>query len=132
MRNFVVFASFGLFLVSCNGGPNQTNIEWIQNMMDQPSIKSQDWVPEEGDKLQMRTPPAHTVARNYTPYPYADDPAAAEKQVNPFAGQMSEGVLKVGHHHYDIYCAICHGKTGAGDGNVAAAMALPPRNFLTA
>jgi mono/diheme cytochrome c family protein len=30
---------------------------------------------------------------------------------------------------FDIFCASCHGATGAGDGPVAAAANPPPRNF---
>ena len=132
MRRLFFLTTVSVMLAGCNGGPNKTNIELIQNMMDQPTIKSQDWVPEEGDKLQMRNPPAHTVARGQTPYPYADDPAAAEKMANPFAGNMSAETLTVGRHAYDIYCAVCHGAKGAGDGTVAEKMAVKPRNLISA
>lgn len=119
-------------LAGCNGGPNKTNIEVVQNMMDQPSVKSQDWVPQDGDKTQMRVPPAHTVARGQVDYKYADDPAGAEKQPNPLAGQMSPEVLTVGRKHYDIYCAVCHSATGDGHGPVAERMAVKPRNLIDA
>lgn len=111
-------------LAGCNGGPNQTNIELVQNMMDQPIIKSQS--------PGMRLPPEHALPRGYAPYPYADDPAGAERQVNPLSGNMSPEVLAVGRKNYDIYCGICHGDKGAGDGRVAAAMNLQPRNLLSA
>lgn len=121
-----------LLLAACNGGPNKTNIELIQNMMDQPSIKSQDWVPEDGDKGQMRTPPAHTISRGHPPYKYKDDPAGAEKQVNPYAGKMTDDVLQVGQKNYGIYCAVCHGTNGGGDGKVAEKMLVKPRNLISA
>lgn len=130
-RLFVAIAPV-FVLAACNGGHNQTNIELVTNMMDQPSVKSQDWIPEEGDKGQMRMPAAHSVPRNYTPYPYADDPAAAEKQVNPHAGDMSPEILNVGHKYFDIYCSICHGVTGEGNGNVAVMMDAKPRNLISA
>ena len=132
MRRLLWLSGLSVLLAACNGGHNKTNIELIQNMMDQPSIKSQDWVPEQGDKLQMLTPPAHTIARGHVPYPHADDPAAADKLVNPYAGKMSPQVLEAGRHSYDIYCAVCHGATGAGDGTVAAKMAVKPRNLINA
>lgn len=31
-----------------------------------------------------------------------------------------------GHEMYADYCAVCHGKTGKGDGPVAAALKVPP------
>lgn len=117
-------------LVACNGGPNKTNIEVIQNMMDQPSIKAQDWVPAEGDKLQMLAPPAHTVARGRAPYAYADNPGEADKLVNPLAKDRSPEMLTAGKHHFEVFCSHCHGKSGGGDGPVAEKMAVKPRNLL--
>jgi mono/diheme cytochrome c family protein len=119
-------------LVGCNGGPNQTNIELIQNMMDQVSIKSQDWDPSQGDKVQMRTPPPGTVARNFTPYAYAKDPQGAERQPNPFGKDMSPELLTMGRKYFEIYCMVCHGATGAGDGTVSTKMAVKPRNLISA
>lgn len=115
-------------LTACNAGPNQTNIELIRNMMDQISVKSQDWDPKEGDKVQMRMPPPNTVARGKVPYKYASDPMGAESLRNPLS--MSAEVLELGRKTYDIYCAVCHGHTGAGDGSVAVKMAVKPRNLL--
>ncbi len=119
-----------IFLVGCNGSGNNTNIEWIQNMMDQVSIKSQDWDPREGDKVQMRQPPAHTVARGHTPYKYATDSVGAEKQPNPLSGNNAPDILERGRKSYDIYCLVCHGAKGGGDGLVAEKMAVKPRNLL--
>ncbi len=129
MQRLLLVSSIFIFL-GCNAGPNKTNIELIQNMMDQISIKSQDWVPADGDKSQMRQPPAGTVARGQTPYKYKDDPVAADKDINPYAGDMSAPLLTTGRKYYEIYCTVCHGANGAGDGPVAGKMSLRPRNLL--
>lgn len=127
----LLFASV-ILLTGCNGGKNQTNIELIQNMMDQISIKSQDWDPKEPDKLQMRTPPEGTVPRGFTPYKYATDPDGAEKNlVNPYAGKVTEEILNVGKKHFETYCAVCHGIEGKGDGLVAEKMAVKPPTLLS-
>ena len=131
MKRIFLISSLVLF-AGCNGGPNQTNIEIIQNMMDTEVIKSQGWVPAQGDKLQMLTPPDHTVSRGHPPYLYTGDPAGAEKQVNPFAGDMSPETLTLGHKTFDIYCALCHGAAGGGDGRIAPKMLVKPRNLLGA
>ncbi len=132
MKRLVLIAWSVVGLAACNGGPNKPNIELIQDMMDQISIKSQDWDPREGDKLQMRQPPAGAVSRGNPPYLYADNPNEAEKLVNPLGKDNSPEVLALGRQKYDIYCAVCHGPTGAGDGSVADKMAVKPRNLLTA
>lgn len=121
-----------LTLTACNGGPNKTNIELVQNMMDQISIKSQDWDPKHPDQGQMRTPPPHTVARGHAPFKYDGDPVAAEKMANPFKNETSEEFRNLGHKNFQIYCMVCHGEKGAGDGLVAAKMDVKPRNLISA
>jgi mono/diheme cytochrome c family protein len=131
MKKLIFLSGFTLLLAACNGGHNQTNIEVIQNMMDQKSIKSQGWDPDQGDKVQMRAPPEGTVPRGFTPYPYQTDPGGAEKQRNPLAGDMSAETLTLGRNTYEIYCKICHGEQGNGDGKVAEKMAVKPRNLMS-
>lgn len=130
MKKYLLFAGC-LLLAACNGGKNQTNIELVTNMMDQPAIKSQGWNHKD-DTVQMRMPPDGTVSRGNPPYAYANDPAGAEKQPNPLAGNMSPETLSLGHKTFEIYCALCHGDTGAGDGRIAEKMAVKPRNLISA
>lgn len=121
-----------LVLIGCNGGKNQTNIELVTNMMDQESIKSQDWDPSDGEKSQMRMPPEGTVPQNFEVYPYPDDPEAAGNNLkNPLAGDLSPENLELGQKNFAIYCAVCHGDKGAGDGTVAEKMAVRPPSLLT-
>jgi hypothetical protein len=126
--NRLFFLAF-LLLAACNGGPNKTNIEIIDNMMDGPAIKSQGW-DHSDDKVQMRMPPDHTISRGHPPYVYQNDPAGAEKQPNPLAGNMSAETLTLGHKTFEIYCALCHGSEGRGDGRIAEKMAVKPRNLV--
>lgn len=131
MKRLVLIVSSAMLLSACNGGPNKTNIELIRQMMDQISIKSQDWDPREGDKLQMRVPPAGTIARGHTPYLYADNPNEAEKLSNPLLNDRDPAMVALGQRKYEIYCGVCHGATGEGNGTVAEKMAVKPRNLLT-
>lgn len=131
MKHLLLSTTVLFLLVGCNGGPNQTNIELITNMMDQESIKSQDWDPKMGDLVQMRMPPDGTVSRGNPPYAYKNDPAAAEKQKNPLAGDMSAETLTLGRKTYEIYCGLCHGAEGQGNGRIAEKMAVKPRNLMS-
>lgn len=126
MKHLIVLAAV-LGLVGCNGGKNSPNIELNQNMMDQPNIKSQDWNPKEGEKVQMRMPPKGTVPRGQPPYKFMTDPGGGEKQANPLAGNMSPETLTTGRKHYDIYCAVCHGADGHNGTPVAEKMPVKPR-----
>ena len=125
----LLLAYMATSLVGCNGGKNQTNIELIQDMMDQESVKAQDWDPKAPDKVLMMMPPRNTVARNRTPYPYHLDYKAAEKNLkNPYGGQGRPDVLRRGRKYFNIYCSVCHGESARGDGLVAPKMMVvkPP------
>ncbi len=116
--------SFGFFLAGCNAKKNQTNIELIQNMMDQISIKSQD-----GDPL---TPPDGTRPQGFEVYRFKGDPLGAEASLqNPLAGKVEVEILQLGRKNYEIYCSVCHGSTGSGDGPVAEKMGVRPPSLLT-
>ncbi|MBL7686697.1 MAG: cytochrome c [Bdellovibrionaceae bacterium] len=105
----------------------ETNVELVQDMMDQPALKAQDYEPSNPTKGSSRLPPAGTVPVGYTPYKYVGNPAeAAAKLKNPYAGNTTAEVLELGRKKYEIYCALCHGYTGVGDGPVAPKMALKP------
>ena len=54
---------------------------------------------------------------------YGFDPAVADKQVNPLAGQPATAV---GDTLFHTYCSVCHGQAGAGDGLVGVKMGAPP------
>lgn len=106
---------------------SEPNIELIQDMMDQPALKAQDYEPSNPTKASSRIPPEGTVPQGYTPYKYAGNAAeASAKLKNPFAGNTKTEVLELGRRQFEIYCAVCHGATGAGDGPVAPKMALKP------
>lgn len=108
------------------------NIELIQDMMDSPALKAQDYEPSNPTQGSSRLPPEGTVPVGYAPYKYAGNPVeAAQKLKNPFAGNTSAEILDLGRRKYEIYCALCHGTGGAGDGTVAPKMALKPPTLLS-
>ena len=125
-----VYALLALTFVGCNGGKNKTNVELIQNMMDQVSVKSQDWDPRDGDKSQMRMPPAGTVSQEKAPYKYAGDPMGAEQNLKNTLELTPENVAR-GQKYFNIYCGVCHGDQGAGNGPVAEKMAVRPPTLLS-
>lgn len=105
----------------------EPNVELIQDMMDQPALKPQDYQPGDTSKAAVRLPPEGTVPVGYKPYPYHLNPdAAVAKLKNPYAGNMSPEILEMGRKKFETYCAVCHGYEGAGDGPVAPKMALKP------
>jgi mono/diheme cytochrome c family protein len=137
-RNFalaVVLASAGLFALPACSPPAQhsdTNVEIIQDMMEQDALKAQDFLPTDRNKGSSLLPPAGSVPKGYTPYKYHNDPMAAEKALkNPLGGDMSPEILSLGQTKYNTYCIVCHGPQGKGDGTVAPKMAMKPPPLIS-
>ncbi|MBS1960277.1 MAG: cytochrome c [Bdellovibrionales bacterium] len=65
----------------------------------------------------MRPPPAGAIPRGFRPYSLTSMDQA-KGNVNPLS--RSHSVLQKGRQLYDVYCIVCHGKYGEGDGLVAA------------
>lgn len=120
-----------LVLSSCNAGKNQTNIELVTAMMDQKAVKFQDWDKDAKDQLAMRVPPENTIPRGFKPYAFTAQPEEAAKRLkNPMGTDFSKDTLELGKKKYDIYCGLCHGMTGGGDGPVAGKMLLKPPSLV--
>lgn len=118
-------------LTSCGPRGNKPNVELIQDMMESPAIKAQEYDETSPNHSGMRVPPDHTVPVGFTPYLYATDVDAAVKNLhNPDAGKMDPETLIVGQKMYETNCMVCHGQHGEGGvaskSVVADKMALKP------
>lgn len=123
-------------LTSCGPSGNKPNVEIIQDMMESPAIKAQEYDEASPHHSGMRVPPEHTAPVGFEPYRYATDVEGAAKNLkNPLAGKMDEDTLLVGQKYYETNCAVCHGMKGEGGieakSTVAEKMALKPPSILT-
>jgi len=101
-----------LLLVGCE--KKQPNVELLQDMMESPSVKAQDYNPDNVGEQAMLVPPEHTVARGNAPYNCKMDSFTAENVVkNPTV--KSEELLARGQTAYQTFCAVCHGALGDGE-----------------
>lgn len=115
-------------LFGCQGG-EQPNVELIQDMMESPAIKAQEYDAESPHHSGMRVPPDGSVPVGFTPYKYGVNAEAAAKELkNPLAGDMSPDTLMTGQKYFETNCAICHSSNGSGGANlpVGQFMALKP------
>src|SRR3546814_17576933 len=69
----------------------------------------------------MQLPPEHTVARDAAEW--------AEQTRRP---PLTASLLKRGQERYGIYCSMCHGFDGSGDGTVPARGFPRPADFHAA
>lgn len=133
----VAAGALGLMaLTSCGPRGNKPNVEIIQDMMESPAIRAQEFDAGSPHNSGMRVPPEKTVPQGFEPYAYATDiDGASSKLKNPLAGQMEKDILVVGQRYYDTQCALCHGFKGEGGvegkSSVSEKMALKPPTLLS-
>ena len=131
MKKLFLFSAVAL-LTACSS-EKHPNVELIQDMMDQPAIKAQEYDEGSPDHRGMRVPPENTVPQGFTPYRYNAENAKDNK--NPIAGQDSEEVLMVGMKYYETNCMVCHGMHGEGgekDNSIGEKMARKPPSLVSA
>lgn len=132
----LVLAIMGASLVACGPSGNKPNVEIIQDMMESPAIKAQEYDASSPDNRGMRVPPEGTIPEGFTPYKYKGNVEGASKNLkNPMAGDMDPETLYVGQKYYNTQCAVCHGIKGeggeAGGSTVSAKMALKPPSVIS-
>jgi mono/diheme cytochrome c family protein len=130
MKTSKVISSLGILLIAtaCSGG-SKPNVEIIQDMMESPAIKAQEYDEASPNHSGMRVPPENTAPVGFQPYKYATNLDLAEKELkNPLPGDFSEETLIVGQKYYTTQCAVCHGAQGEGGALLPTAqkMALKP------
>jgi len=109
-----------------------------QDMQDQPKMKPYRGTSFFGDGLAMRQPIPGTIPRGWlrsdpvlftgkkekSAQPSAS-PTATGANANPYADDtdtfpfpITEETVERGRQRYDIFCSVCHGLTGHGDGMI--------------
>lgn len=110
--------------------PKVRNVEIMTEMVYSPGYKAFEPNPNFADGRTMRQPVAGTIPRGYLPlYDRATmrlEDAGSLK--NPFKADVV--VLARGRVVYQIFCQVCHGPAGLGDGPVTKRGVPPPPSFL--
>ena len=114
-----------LFLTACNHNQEKTYWDYMGDFDMYYSKAYESYSPDKyfKDGMTLQKPVEGTICREYTPYePYpfkdkfADKAKAGQLLKNPF--QATKENIARGKMKFDIYCAICHGVKGKGDGKL--------------
>jgi len=119
LRRLPWLAALALLLAGCG-----------QNMVDQPRVGALQGSAFFADGSAARPPVAGTVARDVG----AIDPLFFTGQgpagfVTELPVELTVALLQRGQERYDIYCALCHGYTGEGDGMIVSRGFPAPTSF---
>jgi len=128
----LIFAGALLFpvmaLVGCTSSFQQRAYEYMPDMVRDPAYKAFAPNTVTRDGLTLQRPVAGAIPRGYTPFHYGrgeDEAARAGRDLhNPFRPTVQ--TLEEGKALFQIYCMLCHGEQGHGDGPIAGKIPPPP------
>ena len=120
--------AISLLLIGGCGSKRDPQIELIQDMMQSPAIEPQDYDEKKPGSFAMRRPPEGAIPKGHNPYDIKTSEEAEQLLFNPLHGDFE--TLQRGQKMYYIYCGVCHGATGIGDGPVAAKTVLKPPSLV--
>jgi mono/diheme cytochrome c family protein len=109
-----------LMMVSC-ADKDSRNYQYMPNMyfpVGYETYQQVNFLPSGSEAMQ---PVDNTISRGWLPYEYANDldgKDMAKLQSSPLDSLNTEANLATGKELYDIYCAICHGAKGDGQGTL--------------
>ena len=124
----LILVSLSLVPMACvvvnwtNPVKTSTRIQVVPDMDSQPKFKAQSVDRFFPDGRSARQWPAGTVPRTTEPADAAMPHGLIlpdSSYVTEFPEPVTEALLARGRERYDIFCATCHGLTGAGDGMIA-------------
>ncbi len=113
---------FGLLLcVAACAEKSKPNYQYMPNMYEPVGYETYGEVDFLPDGQQAQKPAENTIMRGWIPYGYEntlEGKELARLQSSPLDSINQEENLAVGAELYAIYCAICHGSKGAGQGTL--------------
>ncbi len=116
-------------LFSCQRDNNSTGHAYFPDMSYSYAFETYSSSPNFSDSIQMLLPVEGTVPRGKIPYQYTktfdDQLRAGLELVNPNTSTKED--LAKGKEQYDIYCAMCHGDLGKGDGHLYTNKLFPAK-----
>ncbi len=127
--NTYLLAILAICFAGCKAGGNFPGMEYMPDMAHSKAVETYTPSPTVDNEvlfangMSARLPVKGSIPRGYMPYHLkdtAEDYELAGSSVrNPFHDDR-EAVLKNGKKNFEIYCAVCHGKGGAGNGSLTS------------
>ena len=120
IKKIAVVIGLVLAVVSC-ADKSRPNYQFMPNMYESVGYEPYSKVEFLPNGMEALEPAEHTIARGIMPYAYENTPEGKEMAIamqSPLDSLNREENLAAGAQLYTIYCAICHGDKGDGQGNL--------------
>lgn len=111
----------GLVLLASCQSNNKPNYQYMPNMYEPVGYETYSKVDFLPNQMEASQPAEHTIARGWMPYTLENDLTGKEmarELMSPLDSLNAEANLAKGKELFDIYCAICHGTKGDGQGTL--------------
>ena len=110
-----------VLVISACADSNSPNYQYMPNMYEPVGYETYQEVDFLPSGTEAMLPPENTIKRGWMPYGFEntlEGKELARVQSSPLDSLQSEENLAKGKELYEIYCAICHGTKGAGQGHL--------------
>ena len=118
--NITMVLALTLMLSSCWSDKSKPNYQYMPDMYKSVGYETYSENPYFSNEMTTQLPVEGSIARGQVPYDFDNTnegyEAAKINSTNPL--ENNEHNMEQGKKMYGIYCAICHGNSGAGDGNL--------------
>jgi mono/diheme cytochrome c family protein len=106
-----------------------------EEMADQPRYDPMEQSGFFADGQSARPLVEGTVARGHKPvndqlFAVTSGPPANQQEAVSFPDPLTPADLEIGHQQFDIYCAVCHGRLGDGNGMIVQRGFPKPPSFI--
>ena len=116
--SYKILLLFSFIFQSCWIDKSKPNYEFMPDMYESLSYEAYSESPIFENELSARLPVEGTIPRGYSLYEYEDTnegyDLAKKELTNPY--EFSEDDMLKAKELYTVYCGICHGTKGAGQG----------------
>jgi mono/diheme cytochrome c family protein len=123
MNSFLKITVIGCLLVviaACQD-KRKPNYQYMPNMYEPVGYEAYSEVDILPSNQEAMVPPANTINRGWLPYEFENTPEGKELarlNSSPLDSLAKDANLAAGAEMYTIYCAICHGDKGDGQGTL--------------
>lgn len=118
MKHPAYIAALSILLFAACKNDSQPNYEYFPNMYEAVSYDTYQESRLFPNGSEAQSPVEMTIARGHSLYPYPNTNEGYEKAkaelVNPL--EVTEANLSRGGALYNVYCSLCHGQKGDGQG----------------
>jgi len=123
MNNFkqIGFVLILVMFVTACADKNKPNYQYMPNMYEPVSYETYGEVGFLPNHMEAKRPVANTIPRGWMPYAFDNTIEGKEQarlDISPLDSLTIEEDVAIGKELYGLYCAICHGNQGKGQGHL--------------